>query len=349
MEVLAIMNNQAHQKIKDLLIQYTTVGIILPKNPTIDHVAAGLGLYLAIRQMGKQIMIASPTQPIVEISTLVGINNIKNMLGSEDSDLTVSFPYIDGEIEKVSYNLDKENNLLHIVVKAGDKGLSFQEKEIQFKRGGKIPQLVFFVGVPLLSDLGNFFNRDSFKDTVIVNIDNHSHNEGFGNVSLISSEFSSISEQVAYLLTHFEGQIDIDLDISQNLLTGISSATNDFQDQKTSYLAFEMAGILLKKGATRQRVSHSVVKDESNSAFFPYRPQQPPVQPFATLPRQQSFNQPMQRVIQSSQQSQGSMQSSKDQQVSQQNQLQGDTKQQPKQTPPDWLTPKVYKGSSVLS
>lgn len=352
------MDNQAHPKIKDLLSQHTHVGIMLSKNPQVDHAAAGLSLYLGLRQIGKSVIIVSPTQPTVEISNLVGIDKVKNTLGADGNDLTVSFPYADGEIEKVSYNLDKDNNLLHIVVKAGEKGLSFQDQDIQFKRGGgKVPALMFFVGVPRLTDLGNLFNPDAFKDTTIVNIDNRPDNQGFGDVLLVSPKFSSVSEQIAHLLSQIEA-IEIDQDIAQNLLSGIAQATNDFQDSKTSYLAFEMAGVLMKKGAVRKKASQKEERPESNASFFPYQPQQqqrmqqplqrpqPFPKPFPRQfqPQQNQPQQTQQQSFQSQQQSQRPVQNQPPI-MPQQNQ---DNRQQQRQAPPDWLTPKVYKGSTVL-
>lgn len=323
------MDNQAHQKIKDLLSQHNNVGIIFSKNPTVDHAAAGLSLYLAVRQMGKHSVVASPTRPLVEISNLVGIDKVKDTLGLDDGDLTVVFPYKDGEIEKVSYTL--ENGFLNILVKAGDKGLGFQEKEVQFKRSGKVPPLIFFIGVSQLTDLGTLFNPDAFKDTTIINIDNRLDNQGFGDVVLVSQKFSSVSEQIAYLLTQLEGRVEMDLDIVQNLLTGISHATNDFRDQKTSYLAFEMAGILLRKGATRQNLAQQKEKQESNNAFFPYQPQR-------LQQVQQPIVQERPQLMQNQQQKQSQNLQKNQQQV---------VNKQP-QTPKDWLSPKVYKGSSMI-
>ena len=149
--------------------------------------------------------------------------------------------------------------------------MSFQDKDIQFKRAeAKVPPLMFFVGVARLTDLGTMFNPDAFKNTTIINIDNRPDNQGFGEVVMVSPKFSSVSEQVAHFLSELEA-VDIDQDIAQNLLSGISHATNDFQDAKTSYLAFEMAGVLMRKGATRQRNAQKEDTKESNAAFFPYQ------------------------------------------------------------------------------
>jgi len=79
---------------------------------------------------------------------------------------------------------------------------------------------------------------------------------------------SSISEQVANLILSLN--LKLDIDIAQNLMHGISFATNNFQDVKTSALAFEMVSVLMKNGAIRVGVnklqSESVVNTER---FFP--------------------------------------------------------------------------------
>jgi len=285
--------------------------------------------------MGKNIIIACPTDPLVSISSLVGIDKVQRNLGGEGGDLTVSFPYQQGEIEKVSYNLDEENNLLNIVVKAGEKGLSFRQQDIVFKRGGKMPTLLFFVGVSRLSDVASLYRPDVHPDVEIVNIDKNPQNEKYGTVAVVDTKWSSVSEQVADFVTLLEPQIELDGDTAQNLLNGIVYATQDFVNPGTSYLAFEVAGILIKKGAARQKAQAIVTSANNNAtpdntSFFPPisqqqsqgqvrpQPQFQPVQQSTNIqPRQQS-EQPVQPQSQSH------------------------------QTPPDWLTPKVYKGSTVL-
>ncbi|MGH7245996.1 MAG: hypothetical protein ACREGI_03615, partial [Candidatus Levyibacteriota bacterium] len=136
------MDNQTFQRLKEILSKHQAVGVVVKPNPTIDEMGAALGLFLSLKQMGKQAVIACPTDPTVDISSLVGINKVQKSLGgSTGGDLTVTFPYKEGEIEKVSYTLD--NGKLNIVVKVGAQGLSFQEKDVQFNRGagGAMPTL----------------------------------------------------------------------------------------------------------------------------------------------------------------------------------------------------------------
>ena len=157
------MDNVILQKIKDLLAKNESIGIAVGKNPGIDEMAAALSLYLALSGENREISVICPTEPIVEVSSLVGINKVKKSFdGGANGDLTVTFPYKEGEIEKISYTL--EEGKLNILVKAGEDGLSFNEKDIEYKREGKAPGLVFIVGTPRISDLGTAFDMENLKD-----------------------------------------------------------------------------------------------------------------------------------------------------------------------------------------
>lgn len=297
------MDNTTFKQISEAIQKNKTIGIVTVKNPSLDEMGAGLALYLSLIQIGKSVTIATPENPLVEISSLVGIDKVKTALEGESGDLTVSFPYQEGEIEKVSYTL--ENGLLNIVVKAGEKGLSFEEKEVSFTRSQDVPSLLFTIGVPKLSDLGKLFNIADLKDTMIINIDNKAENQGFGDIVMVYPILSSISEQVANLILSLN--LKFDIDIAQNLMYGISQATDNFQDVKTSALAFEMVSVLIKNGAIR--VGNNKVQSEpvNTERFFPQ-----PTQSTKPLRKIEDVEEELRN----------------------------------ENPPEDWLAPKIYKGST---
>ncbi|MGA2911065.1 MAG: hypothetical protein ABSE17_00290 [Candidatus Levyibacteriota bacterium] len=343
------MDNLTFDKIKETLSKYNNVAVAVPIDPTVDEMGAALGLYLSLKDMGKAMSIATPNTPLVEVSALVGIDEVRTTLGEESGDLVVSFPYREGEIEKVSYTRD--DNYLNIVVKAGEKGLNFTQQDVRFSRGSKAPEMLFIVGAARISDLGKLFDPAVLKDTVVVNIDNKPDNQGYGDIVMVSNRFSSISEAIANLILTIGAKMD--LDIAENLMLGITTATNNFQDPKTSSLAFEMAGILMRNGALRPASSQPKntpldFPDEQFSMPQPAFPKKtfnagPPrlvqPKPFNQQPRPVQSFQP--KVVQRPQQTREQLKQTPISAV------EGKEATGVGENPPDdWLTPKIYKGST---
>jgi len=329
------------EKIKDLLSRNENIGIAVGKNPGIDEMAGALSLHLALSGAGKKITIVCPTEPIVEISSLVGIDTVrKSFEGGANGDLTVSFPYKEGEIEKISYTL--EEGKLNILVKAGGNGLSFNEKDIDYRRGGAAPGLVFVVGTPRISDLGTAFDMETLKDSKIINIDYKPENQGFGDIPLLGKSASSVCELMANFISSLD--LKMDVDVVSNLLTGIIDATDNFQSTTTSALAFEAAALLLKKGAVRKAKDskENVAEDsfftpasnaanaKSNLAAAKLQRQIPsfPKATFGTEEKKAAFAKEDIKLDAVSAKGFGEP-----------------TENNP---PEDWLSPKIYKGSTTI-
>lgn len=300
------MDNLTFSKIKEAIEKYNNIAIVTKKDPSVDEMGAALSLYLSLGNSGKNLSIATPNNPLVEVSSLVGIDQVKTSLGGEGGDLTVSFPYREGEIEKVSYTRD--DNFLNIVVKAGEQGLGFSEKDVRFTRGASAPELLFVVGCEKVSDLGQLFDPAILKDTIVINIDNKPGNQGYGDILMVSAKLSSVSEAVANLILSLG--LKMDLDISQNLMLGLATATDNFQSSQTSPLAFEMAGVLLRQGALRP--TNTMSRRKLNMAFeeekFEEKPEILPIPQAAKLPAEE-----VKKI---------------------------------ENPPEDWLEPKIYKGST---
>lgn len=371
------MDNNVSQQLKDLISKNQTVGIAVGKNPGIDEMAAALSLFFALKNDGKNVNIVCPTEPLVEHSRLVGIDKVQKDFELQGGDMTVSFPYQEGEIEKISYTL--ENGSLNIIVKAGQDGLSFNEKDVVFKRSEGYPTLLFVIGTSRLSDLDGIYDAQALKDTTVVNIDNKSDNQGYGDISIVTPNNSSISEKVTDLMLSMG--LNIDIDIAQNLLTGIEKATNNFQSSRTSPLAFEMTGELIRKGAVRsadnnlQSALPKTNKEDFDDfdeedlspvyrqpAQFPRQPQpitsrvnrQPnagaDLQRLQSMQRQQSQNMPpASQNLENRQSGQDLSAGRQDIDIERKDPSASSGQVRKDKKPPvDWLTPKIYKGSTNI-
>ena len=303
------------QRLREVFDRQASFAIVVGSDYSLDEMGGALAIYLTLVSSGKDVSIISSKQPLVEVSNLVGIDRVKPYYESKNGDLVVSFPYQGDEIGKVSYTL--EGGFLNIIVKPKENFLSFGEKDVLFKRSGDVPKALIAVGVKRLSELSAQFSIESLKDTTIVNIDKQGTNEGFGDIVIIGQGASSVSEQIANILVSLA--YPMDPDISQNLLSGIISATSDFQNSRTSSLAFEMAGILLRNGAIRESVSLTRaprVAPQSIGYSAPIPNLQQPAAPRAVRSDSPQAIREFPR------------------------------EQKKDEAPPDWLSPKIYKGST---
>ncbi len=335
------MDNIVLGQIKDFIGKNNRIGIAVGKNPAVDEMGGAAALYLSLSSSGKDVTIVCPTEALVEHSHLVGIDKVKSSFEGGAGDMVVSFPYKEGEIEKISYTL--EDGFLNIIVKAGEEGLNFSENDVLFKRSQGYPGLLFVIGAPRLSDLGRIFDPQALKDTVVINIDNKSDNQGFGDIALVSPNNSSICERIGDLILSLD--LPLDIDTAQNLLIGIENATENFQNTKTSPLAFEMAGELMRKGAVRSDNSSSktqVKEDEEESSIFsqknipkPRIDKKDQVRPGPASPASTRFAEdPARRA--------------RGVQAGEQTPLRQGSAGQGKNPPVDWLAPKIYKGSTNI-
>ena len=85
------MDNLTFSKIKEAIDKHNNIAIVVAQNPSVDEMGAALSLYLSLGNLGKSITVASPKTPLVEVSSLVGIDRVTTKLGGEGGDLVVSF------------------------------------------------------------------------------------------------------------------------------------------------------------------------------------------------------------------------------------------------------------------
>lgn len=235
------------QQIKEFVSKHGSGIVVMPAKATPDAIAAGTSLYLALTKLGKNTsLVASTTVQ----SDMIGADKIKTELQSGGDNLVVSFPYQEGAIDKVDYNIQGEQFNLVIVPREGHSKL--KPDDVQFSyTGGKI-DFIITVDAPNLNALGDIYskNQRQFEGTTIINIDRHLINNSFGMINLVSKSSSSTSELVFKVIQGLN--VEIDKDIATNLHSGIMIATNNFTAYSVSADTFEAIASLLRAGAVKK-------------------------------------------------------------------------------------------------
>jgi len=289
-------------QIKEIISKNDSGIIVLPAKPTPDAIAAGTALYMVLTKMGKNITLVASSVPE---SDMIGVDKIKTDLSTGGDNLIVSFPYEDGSIDKVDYNIKDERFNLIIVPRTGHEKL--QPKDIQFTySGGKI-DFIFTIDTPNLNAIGEAYtkNQRDFEGSTIINIDRHLINSSYGMVNYVVKTSSSTSELILSLIRFLK--VTVDRDSATNLYAGVAAATNNFTAYSVNADTFEAIAELLRAGAIKKPVNPMGGMNMNQFGGNPFMqapaPQpmsgsfsQPPVQQQQQRPRNEQQNRSLPQV-----------------------------------------------------
>lgn len=283
--------------------------------PTIDSLASGLALYLTLSQLGKRVTIACPEKVTVGAGNLVGIDKVNSSLGNKN--FVISLDYVEGSIEKVSYNI--EGDRFNLVIEPRPSFL-FSEDKVQYRQSGSNADLILTIGATRLEEFGVFVSDiKNLSNATLINIDNHASNTRFAKLNLVYPGMGSLSEVVVFLMLQLG--LPIDVDSATNLLDGITDATVNFSSTQTTPDSFEAAAILLRAGAQKRTPIHTQASDYSTVTMGQSGLSQrtatgvPPVQSFAPSYQPTQSQVPEQPL----------------------------TNATNDEAPPDWLKPKIFR------
>lgn len=334
------LNTDQINQAKNFIDQASEILIIAPSNPSFDSIVVSLALYLALLSSGKQVNCVCPDEMTVEFSQLIGVDKISTRLDRvKGKNLTISFPYKEGSIEKVSYNI--ENDTFNLIIEPRSEFPQVTPDKIKYSYGSGKYDLIITVNTSQLEDLGNIYNLNAslFNEKPLINIDSNNQNSNFGKVNIVNNDVSSTSELVIYLLSKLG--LNLDQDIATNLLTGLFYSTNNFTSEKTTESTFEAAAICLKRGAKKQFSDMKQTQKQTHSVSLPFtKDEKTSFQTKKTtisFPKLTQETAKQDKVHQEQPFSKKSLESSTE------------TKSD-KQTsaPSDWLKPKIFKGSTLL-
>lgn len=307
--MLSDFKNEVLQ-IKGLITNSKHPLILVKENPSLDGLAAALVLYSCLKNGGKDANILCPSELTVEFSDLIKIDEIKKEISGKG--LVISWEYNDGSIEKVSYNI--ENSRFNLVIHPREgMELKITPDKIDVKSTGLTSDLVICINTDNLSQLGNLFTleQEMFSKIDIINVDNSLSNQNYGKINLVQPLVASVSELTGMLLMDLG--VRPDQDAATNLLTAIDTTSLNLTSGKLLPETLEVAAWCLRSGGTR--LSGKKLNVDSASA--------------------KAINEVLK--------------TEKSLEKTDKDTTDNDTHEQKDETPsPDWLQPKIYRGSNLL-
>lgn len=325
-------------ELKNLLPAAKNILIALPAGSNIDKLAAGLALFLTLETAGKEVSVACDDNIIVGQSHLFGVDHIqKNLPKTDGGNLTLTLEGVAASdntvpaLEKLDWYAENNNlNLVFHVI----PNQTFQPSKIVPHYQGSGINLIFTIGAANLNALGSVYSasEQAFSGVHIVNVDTQSQNTGFGTTNVLDTNASSLSEVMVNLLSDLG--LNMDADTASNLLAGIFEATANLSDPKVTADTYMAVANCLRAGGRKPQVLDTTAPTSSGLDLSALIPKQPQSMSFVDAG---DHSQPAPVAAQPSTPIQS-----------------GSPEERPagegvisETVEPEWLTPKIFKGSSI--
>ena len=254
-------SNSGKSRFQDTIARSNSILIVLPQNPDTDTVAAGLSLCLALSSYGKTTSVFCPSDMLVEFNRLVGVDRVSRELGEKNLTITLR-DYPAANIDRVSYNIEGDQMELKIIPKAQVNAPT--PEQVVGNLGGMNADTAILVGNITQESLGNAsaeLEKIPSKIMILQGSRPQVMERRAGTVEIVDPNTSSISELVGNLL--FDINLPISADTANNILMGVTTATNNFTSNRTRPETFELAARLARvrgngSPASTQMITQSI-------------------------------------------------------------------------------------------
>ncbi|MDQ3093624.1 MAG: hypothetical protein M3Q70_00395 [bacterium] len=243
------MENQPLQQIVERLKQANTVLVTVNKNPTVDQLAACIGLTLFINKMNKHAAAVFSGQVPQNISFLEpdktlepNTDSLRDFIISLDKD----------KADKLRYKV--EDDVVKIFITPYKTSLS--QGDFDFTQGDFNVEAVVALGVTNRDELDEAIVAHGriLHDATVIGISNGEVKSELGSINWHEPAASSLSELAARLCAQIDSH-NFDGQIATALMTGIVAETDRFRNPKTTPQVMQLSAQLMAAGANQQLIA----------------------------------------------------------------------------------------------
>lgn len=249
---------QAAERIK----QANNILVTVSSNPSVDQLAACIGLTVALNKMGKHATaVFSGAIP----STIEFLQPEKTIEKNTDSLRDFIIALDKSKADKLRYKV--EDRVVKIFITPYKTSIS--DKDLEFSQGDFNVDVVLALGVHNQSELDQAITSHGriLHDATVITVNTKPGGE-LGGINWLDPGASSLSELGVQLIDVVDKKL-IDTQIATALLTGIVAETDRFSNAKTSPQTMSISAELMAAGANQQLVA---TKLEAPAAPLPPAP-----------------------------------------------------------------------------
>lgn len=231
-------------KLKDAQNVLVTVS----KNPSVDQLAAAIGLTLALNKLDKH---ATAVYSGQTPSTIEFLKPEETLETNTDSLRDFIIALDKSKADKLRYKV--EDQVVRIFITPYRTSIS--ENDLEFSQGDFNVDVVIALGVQEQTDLDDAIQAHGriLHDAVVATLSIADKPE-LGTLNIVDNEASSLSEMVTRLIQSLDKSV-LDTQIATALLTGIVAMTERFSNDRTSPETMSISANLMSAGANQQLIA----------------------------------------------------------------------------------------------
>ncbi len=241
--------DSAKKQLADKLKSSNNVLVTVSNNPSVDQLAALLGLSLLLNKQGKHCAAVFSGEIPSTIEFLKPEDTIEK---NTDSLRDFIIALDKSKADKLRYKV--EDNVVRIFITPYRSSIT--QDDLEFSQGDFNVDSVVAIGVRDQNELDQSITAHGriLHDATVATINISGDNNGLGSINWSEPSASSLSELVAELAQAM-GDDSFDEQIATALLTGIVAETNRFSNEKTSSQTMSISAALMSAGANQQLIA----------------------------------------------------------------------------------------------
>ncbi|MCA9338843.1 hypothetical protein KC939_00675 [Candidatus Saccharibacteria bacterium] len=252
-------DGKAKQQIVDRIKDVSNILITVSQDPSVDELAAALGLTLMLNKMDKYgtAVFSGTIPPAIDFlkpdkTFRNNVDNLRDFIVALDKE----------KADRLRYKV--EDDLVRIFITPYKEPIS--EEDLEYSYGDFNVELVIALGVEKREDLDKAITAHGriLHDATVVTVNTKGSKSSLGSIDWQDEEASSYCEMLMSLSEALKNNL-LDEQIANALLTGIVSATDRFSNTHTSPRVMTMAAQLMAAGANQQLIAARLEEAEEIS------------------------------------------------------------------------------------
>lgn len=236
------------KQITDRLKQANNVLVTVRANPSVDQLAAAIGLTLLLNRLGKHATAVFSGQIP---NTIEFLQPEKTLEKNTDSLRDFIIALDKSKADKLRYKV--EDQMVKIFITPYRTSIS--DKDLEFSQGDFNVDVVMALGVNEQKDLDQAITSHGriLHDATVVSV-NTQDGASLGSINWVQPDASSLCEMLLDVGLSLKADV-LDGQMATAFLAGIVAETNRFSNEKTSSVTMQLSAKLIAAGANQQLVA----------------------------------------------------------------------------------------------